>query len=57
VKDWFLRTTTDSATTSVTVAADQGNVSQRIYYFKVKAYDSCSVPVESAYSDPWNETR
>lgn len=55
VADWFLRTSVGSGTTSVTVAADQGNLSQRIYYFKVSAYDTCGTPKESEQSDPWNE--
>lgn len=55
VADWFLRTSVGSGTTSVTVDGDQGVLSQRIYYFKVSAYDSCGTPNESALSDPWNE--
>ncbi len=54
VADWFLRTSVTGATTK-TVSADQGNLSQRIYYFKVTAYDTCSTPIESAYSNTWNE--
>jgi hypothetical protein len=55
VADWFVRTTVGSSTTSVTVSDDQGVLSQRIYYFKVSAYDSCGTPKESELSDPWNE--
>jgi hypothetical protein len=55
VADWFLRTTVGSGVTSVGLSSDQGNVSQRIYYFKVTAIDSCSTPVESADSNEWNE--
>ena len=55
VADWFLRTSVGSGTTSVTVGDDQGVLSQRIYYFKVSAYDSCGTPIESELSDPWNE--
>lgn len=54
VADWFLRTSVGSGTTSVTVGADQGNLSQRIYYFKVSAYDSCATPIEGAQSNSWN---
>ncbi|MBI2400590.1 MAG: prepilin-type N-terminal cleavage/methylation domain-containing protein [Deltaproteobacteria bacterium] len=55
VADWFQRTSVGPGTTSVTVSDDQGVLSQRIYYFKVSAYDSCGAPNESALSDPWNE--
>ncbi len=54
VADWFLRTSVTGATSKI-VDADQGNISQRIYYFKVTAYDSCATPEESAYSNTWNE--
>jgi len=54
VADWYLRTTTTGA--SVTVSADQGNLNQRIYYFKATAYDTCGTPEESGYSNEWNET-
>jgi Tfp pilus assembly protein PilE len=53
--DWFLRSTIAAGTETVALSADQGNVSQRIYYFKVTAIDSCSTPVESADSNEWNE--
>lgn len=55
VADWFLRTSVGSGTTSVTVGEDQGQLSQRIYYFKVSAYDSCGTPIEGAQSATWNE--
>lgn len=55
VADWFLRTSVGSGTTSVTVGEDQGQLSQRIYYFKVSAYDSCTTPNEGAASGTWNE--
>lgn len=55
-KDWFLRTTVGSGTTSSVIAADQGNVNTYIYYFKTTAIDSCGTPNESAYSSSWNET-
>lgn len=55
VADWFQRTSVGSGTTSVTVSDDQGVLSQRIYYFKVSAYDSCGTPKESELSDAWNE--
>jgi len=54
VADWFLRTTTTG--TSVTVNPDNGNLNQRIYYFKATAYDTCGTPNESGYSNEWNET-
>lgn len=54
VQDWFLRTT--AAGTSATVSADQGAINQRIYYFKITAYDTCGTPNESGFSGPWNET-
>ncbi len=53
VADWFLRTTVSGATTT-TFSADQGNVSQRIYYFKLTAIDTCGTPNESGYSGSWN---
>ncbi|OGP17281.1 MAG: hypothetical protein A2V21_302850 [Deltaproteobacteria bacterium GWC2_55_46] len=56
VADWFLRTTADSGSTSVIVEGDQGNLNQRIYYFKLTAYDTCGTPEESGYSNEWNET-
>ncbi|MBI5642961.1 MAG: prepilin-type N-terminal cleavage/methylation domain-containing protein [Deltaproteobacteria bacterium] len=56
VKDWFLRTSVAAGTNTVTVSSDQGNVNQRIYYFKVRAIDSCATPNESADSSTWNET-
>ena len=55
VTDWFERTTVGPSTTSTTVSADQGVVSQRIYYFKVTAIDTCAAPNESADSPEWNE--
>ena len=39
----------------VTLSADHGNVSQRIYYFKVTAIDTCGAPNESSDSNVWNE--
>lgn len=54
-KDWFLRSTVTGAVTTI-LDADQGTVSNYIYYFKVTAVDSCSTPKESAYSTTWNET-
>jgi type IV pilus assembly protein PilW len=54
VADWFLRTSVSSATTSVTLSADQGNVSQRMYYFQVKAFDTCS-PANASSAASWNE--
>jgi hypothetical protein len=53
--DWFLRSTVAAGTETVALSSDQGNVSQRIYYFKVTAIDNCSTPVESADSNEWNE--
>ena len=56
--DWFLRAAVDSSTTTIeTLSADQGNLNQRIYYFRVTAFDTCSTPNESAYSNEWNETK
>ena len=56
VAEWFLRTTVAAGTTTASLGPDQGAWNQRIYYFKATAYDSCSTPVESAYSSTWNET-
>lgn len=56
VADWFLRTTVGSGTVSTILAEDQGNINQRIYYFKATAIDSCGTPKESGYSNTWNET-
>ena len=55
VAEWFLRNSVGSGTTGVTLSADHGNVSQRIYYFKVTAIDTCGTPNESADSNVWNE--
>jgi prepilin-type N-terminal cleavage/methylation domain-containing protein len=53
--DWFLRTTTDSSTTSTTVSFDHGNKHQHIYYFKVTAVDTCGTVNESNDSPIWSE--
>ena len=55
VAEWFLRNSVGSATTSITLSSDHGNVSQRIYYFKVTAIDTCGTPNESTDSNVWNE--
>ena len=55
VADWFLRTTVAAGTETVDLSADQGVVSQRIYYFKATAIDSCSTPNESIDSSEWEE--
>ncbi|MBI5233569.1 MAG: hypothetical protein HY880_04375, partial [Deltaproteobacteria bacterium] len=57
VRDWFLRTSVGSGTTSTTLSADQGNLNQRKYYLKITAYDSCATSIESAYSNTWMETQ
>ncbi|WKZ33854.1 MAG: prepilin-type N-terminal cleavage/methylation domain-containing protein [Thermodesulfobacteriota bacterium] len=54
-KDWFLRTSVGPGTTSVTLSADQGNLNQRMYHFRVTAFDSCSTPNESSPSSVWYE--
>ncbi|MBI5892450.1 MAG: prepilin-type N-terminal cleavage/methylation domain-containing protein [Deltaproteobacteria bacterium] len=53
--DWFVRATAGSTATSYTLSADYGNLQQRTYYFKITAYDSCSTPKESGYSNTVNE--
>ncbi|GEM_PF-6000900 len=55
LKDWFLRTSVASGTTSVTLSADQGNANNRMYHFRVTAFDSCSTSNESSPSGVWYE--
>ena len=55
VADWILVDTVAAGIETTDVTADQGNVNQKIYYFKVTAIDTCSTPVESADSSEWNE--
>ncbi|MCL4872925.1 hypothetical protein KJ039_02470 [bacterium] len=54
-KDWFLRTTVAAGSTSIIMGADQGNLNQRMYHFRVTAFDSCSTPKESSPSSVWYE--
>ena len=57
VADWFLRAVIAADPTPETPAlnADNGNFNNRIYYFKVTAYDSCGTPNESVDSSEWND--
>lgn len=50
VKDWFVRDSPGSGVTSKVYSPDQGEAN-KIYYFKVKAVDSCGTPNKSADSD------
>ncbi len=58
VADWFLRAVIAADPTPETpgLTADNGNYNNRIYYYKVTAYDTCGTPVESAdsgiFTDP-----
>jgi hypothetical protein len=62
ITDWFVRTTVvpDPITTDpvqVTVGADQGALTQRVYTFRVTAVDECAPPKESLPSAEVSETK
>lgn len=54
IVNWNLNTSVGAGTTSASIPLKNGKPSATTYFFRITAYDTCSTPKESVYSNVWN---